>query len=77
MEELDKNLHLFFFFNTNEWGPKGFFKGGRGLRQGDLLSPYLLIMVADLLGRMMIKVNSVGLVQSFYPNGGGLSVLFI
>lgn len=57
--------------------PKCFFKGIQGLRQRDSLSPYLFIMVADLLGRMMAKVDSVGLVQSFAPNGVGPSIPFI
>lgn len=51
--------------------------GGRGLRQGDPLSSYLFIMVADLMGIMMIKANNMGLVQSFNLNGGGLLVPFI
>lgn len=57
--------------------PKGFFKGGRGLRQGDSLLPYLFIVVADLLGRMMAKVEAVGLVQTFSPNDDGPSISFI
>lgn len=34
-------------------------------------------MVANLLGRMMINANRVGLVQSYYPNSGDFSVPFI
>lgn len=57
--------------------PNGFFKGGRGLRQGDPVSPYLFIVVANLLGRMMAKAESVGLVQTFSPNDVDPSILFI
>lgn len=56
--------------------PKRFFKGNHGLHQGDPLSPYLFIIVVDLLGRMVAKVEKVGLIQGF-PFRGGLSVPFI
>lgn len=56
--------------------PKGFFKGSRSLKQGNPLSPYLFIMVAYLLGRMVAKAELVGLMQG-HPPGGGMSMPFI
>lgn len=57
--------------------PKGFFKGNRGLRHANPLSPFIFIMVADLLGRMMSKAESVGLLEAFSLNEVGPKIPFI
>lgn len=66
-----------FFFVMVNGSPKDFFKGSRGLRQGDSLSPYLFIMVADLLGRLTTKAKVVGLIEGFLSINGSPIVLFI
>ena len=55
---------------------KGWVKATRGLRQGDPLSPFLFTIVADVLGRMMIRVEERGLLEGFIVGLGRISVSF-
>ncbi|KAL0758366.1 hypothetical protein Bca101_074516 [Brassica carinata] len=44
----------------------GYFKGARGLRQGDPLSPYLYVLSMEVLGQMLNKNYSTGLI-GYHP----------
>lgn len=57
--------------------PKGFFKGSLGLRQGDPLSPYLFIIVVELLSKWVRKSELAGLLDGFSPRDGGPKISFI
>ncbi|RVX21544.1 putative ribonuclease H protein [Vitis vinifera] len=44
---------------------KGWVKAARGLRQGNLLSPFLFTIVADVLSRMLLKTEERNLLEGF------------
>lgn len=46
--------------------PKGFFQGGWGLHQGDPISPYLFIVVEEVLSRLLKKQFQDGKITPFY-----------
>ncbi|RVW92960.1 Transposon TX1 uncharacterized 149 kDa protein [Vitis vinifera] len=51
-----------------DWGflDHGWVKASRGLRQGDPLSPFLFTLVADVLSRLMIRVEETGITEGFF-----------
>ncbi|KAM7497251.1 hypothetical protein LguiA_021665 [Lonicera macranthoides] len=45
--------------------PRGIFKESRGIRHGDPLSPFLFVLVADVLHRLMERAEDKNLVEGF------------
>ena len=46
-----------------------FFGSSRGLRQGDLLSPILFLILMEMFSRMLRRVEEVGLIRGFKVEG--------
>ena len=44
---------------------KGWVKASRGLKQGDPLSPFLFTLVADVLSRMLLRVEERNSLEGF------------
>lgn len=49
----------------------------RGLKQGDPLSTYLFILMADLLGRLSDKAEEVGFIEGFQAKEGSSAIRLI
>ena len=46
--------------------PEGFFGCSRGLRQGDPLSPLLLLLITEVLSRLLKKTKECNLIRGFH-----------
>ena len=56
-----------------------YFKTGKGLRQGDPLSPLLFNLVADVFTKMLMKAGEQGLISGLMPEvcpGGVISLQY-
>lgn len=56
--------------------PTGFFRSSRGLRQGDPLSPYLFIMVSNVLNSMIAKAE-LGYISGVVVGFGSVSISYL
>ncbi|XP_056691898.1 uncharacterized protein [Spinacia oleracea] len=58
--------------------PSDFFKPQCGLRQGDPISPYIFILVMEVLSRMMLKLEATGQIKGikFSRNSPSISHMF-
>ena len=50
------------------------FKMGRGLRQGDPLSPFLFLMMAEVLNRLLLKAAAEGFFQGLHIGSGKVCI---
>lgn len=67
IDQMDKFLHLHcHIFHHYEWNSqKIFVPSRRGLRQGDLLSPFLFVLVMEGPSKMLCKTRDLNLDQGF------------
>ena len=57
--------------------PTGFFDNSRGLRQGDLLSPLLFLLIMEVLSRMLRRSVERGFIRGFQVGRGDLTQVSI
>ena len=51
--------------------PSDFFHSTRGLRQSDPLSPYLFLLVMEILSQQLFKARSKGFIEGFKVGSSG------
>lgn len=56
---------------------RGFFKSQHGLQQGNPLSPYLFILMEEILSRLLERNFEEGMIGNFYHLGGTLLVSYL
>ncbi|XP_026428862.1 uncharacterized protein LOC113324787 [Papaver somniferum] len=54
----------------------GYFNNGKGIRKGDPISPFLVLLVGEALTYMITKYQEEGLLSGFQSNEGGLKINF-
>lgn len=75
MEEVDgKVLWICILFGLFNGEPMNFFKSSRGLRQGDLLYPFIFLIVVEAFGAMLYKAFQGGLFEGLNVGQNGIYV---
>ena len=59
-----RSVQYSILLNGSPWGN---LMAGKGLRLGDLLSPYLFIMIVEVLGRSFYKLMDSGCIKGVKP----------
>lgn len=62
------------FFAIINVKPSASFRASRGLRQGNLLSPFYFILVVDVWGRLMDRAKDADLVEGFENGRDKISI---